>query len=315
MDSNGKWKRNSLLAVGVVLIIISGIVIIQPKPVLVKEATGSYLLNTEIGLTDRLKNNSLYGNNTTLENPSVIYNNITDNMSTIFFMQYSDTNLSETTIGYTYSVFIESSSPSWQYLSYTRTGSLKMNSGNTVYIESSINVSRNLSDARKINGQLGIISPGAYSLYFVLTVTSRIGTDQTNMTLALGNPTDSLSRPQDTPLTGSYFKNVVDPGRIVIPLNIEYSYIILAAGAVATGISLAMIISSAPRKSYTEKFKEENRDNVIVLKSGPPENAIEVNSTDDIMRMATFIERPIFLNGNIIFIEMDGKVYFAEIRK
>lgn len=300
---------------GVVLIIIAGIVIIQPKPVLVKEATGSYLLNTEVGLVDRLKNNSLYGNNTTLENPSVIYNNITYNMSTIFFIQYSDTNLSQTTVGYTYSVFIESSSPSWQYLSYTRTGNIKMNSGNTVYIEPSINVSRNLTIAKKINGQLGVISPGAYSLYFVLTVTSSIGTDQSNMTLALGNPTDSLNRPQDTPLTGSYFKNVVDPGRIVIPLNIEYSYFILAAGAIATGISLAMIISTAPRKSYIEKFKEENRDNVIVLKSGPPENAIEVNSTDDIMRMAAFIERPIFLNGNIIFIEMDGKVYFAEIRK
>lgn len=315
MDSKKKRTENLLLLVGVILIIVAGVVVIQPKPAVVKEASGSYQLTSDINLLDQLRNNSLYGNNRTLENPGVIYNNITKNLSALFVISYSNSNAEKASVQYEYTVFIQSSDPSWQYRSFSRIGALNVTSGSQNDLESHINVSSNLSIARGINSQLGVSSAGTYSIYFVLSVSSSIGTSSSNMTLTIGNPTDNLNGPLNSPVSGSYFTNVVDPGKIIIPLGLEYAYLILSAGLLLAAVSLYMIISSLPRKSYVEKFKEENKGNIIMLNSGPPEGSIEVKSTEDLMRMAAFIERPVFVNENRIFVEMDGKTYFAEIRK
>ncbi len=310
-----KKKRNRILIFALVaaaLMSVSLIVIIQPQPKTVKEAYGSYSLDPSLELIDRLKQNPLYGNNSELINPSTIYTNITSNLSMSLSIYFQDTNIPKSTIFYNYTVTVVSADPSWSHLSYFHSGSVNASSGDTYNIPMSVNVSSNVSLGRKINQELGFGNTGTFSLLFGLSLSSGIGSANGNMTLAVGSVTDAVTGPSYSDLSGAIFKDVVIPGRIIIPLKMAYAYPILAVSAILFGLAGAQI--ERKKKSYAEKFKAENHDAIVELTAGPPDGSIEVKSARDILRMSVLLERPAFSNGDVIFVEMDGKTYYAEIR-
>lgn len=310
-----KNKRNRILIFALLaaaLMSVSLVVIIQPQPRTVKEAYGSYSLDPSMDLIDRLRNNTLYGNNSELTNPSTIYNNITSNLSMSLLIYFQDTNLPKSSVFYNYTVTVISSNPSWSHVSYFHSGSVTIDSGYSYRIPLNVNISSNVSFGKKINEELGFGDSGTFSLLFGVALSSSIGTATGNMTIAIGSVTDQVTGPSYSDLSGAIFKNVEIPGRIIIPLKVEYAYPILAVSAILFALAGAQV--ERKKKSYVEKFKAENHDAIVELASGPPQGSIEVKSPRDILRMAVLLEKPAFFNENYIFVEMDGKTYFAEIR-
>lgn len=310
-----KKKRNRILIFALVaaaLMSVSLVVIIQPQPKTVKEAYGSYSLDPSMELIDRLKNNSLYGNNSELVNPSTIYNNISSNLSMYLYLYFEDTSLSRTTVIYDYTVTVISADPSWSHISYSRRGTLNLSTGNTYKIPMDVNVSSNVSFGRKINQELGFGDSGTFSLLFDFTLSSGIGNAGGNMTLAIGSITDQVTAPAYSDVSGTIFKDVVLPGRIIIPLKIDYAYPILAISVILFGLAGTQI--ERKKKSYVEKFKAENHEAIFELAAGPPEGSIKVKSPRDILRMSVLLEKPAFSHDNFLFMEMDGKTYYAEIK-
>jgi hypothetical protein len=310
-----KNKRNRILIFALLaaaLMSVSLVVIIQPQPKTVKEAYGSYSLDPSMDLIDRLRNNTLYGNNSELTNPSTIYNNITSNLSMSLLIYFQDTNLPKSSVFYNYTVTVISSNPSWSHVSYFHSGSVTIDSGYSYRIPLNVNISSNVSFGKKINEELGFGDSGTFSLLFGVALSSSIGTATGNMTIAIGSVTDQVTGPSYSDLSGAIFKNVEIPGRIIIPLQVEYAYPILAVSAILFALAGTQV--ERKKKSYLEKFKAENHDAIVELASGPPQGSIEVKSPRDILRMAVLLEKPAFFNENYIFVEMDGKTYFAEIR-
>ena len=103
------------------------------------------------------------------------------------------------------------------------------------------------------------------------------------------------------------------PGKIIIPLNRDISYPLIFVAAILLGSFVYLVMPSRP--DPVQKFKNDNRENLIELSVGPPEGSIPVKSADDLFRMATFVERPVFIFNDIVFIEIDGKTYYSEIKK
>ena len=308
-------RRNRMLIFAILaaaLMSVSLVVIIQPQPKTVKEAYGSYSLDPTMDLIVRLKNNSLYGKDSELVNPTTIYNNITSNLSISLSMYFQDTNLSRSTVFYNYTVTVISSDPSWSHLSYYHSGTMNVSSGDSYGINMGINVSSNVSFGREINQELGFGSSGTFSLLFGFTLSSGIGDASGNMTLAIGSVTDHVSGPAYSDVSGAIFRDDIMPGRIIIPLKTLYAYPILAASVILFAFAGTQI--ERKKKSYVDKFKAENHDAIVELASGPPDGSIEVRSPRDILRMAVLLEKPAFSHGNTIFVEMDGKTYYAEIR-
>jgi hypothetical protein len=315
--SGVKGNRNAkvlFLVIAIVLIAVSTIIIVQPHSKEVKEANGSYYVGTDMILMDSLKNNTLYPNGTILENPSTIYTNITRNIFISESVTFSDTAVSISNVSTTYKVTMLSENPQWSKNVVSIQRNFSISSGTSKKMIFSVNISSNLSEARYIDKELGYnAGVPSISLYISTVTSTAAGSAGSNLTISIGSPTDSIKLPLNVPSSGTYYKNAVIPGKIIIPLPAIYAYSFLVTGVAF--IILGLLTLEYVKPDATRKFLNEHKDVLIQLKAGPPVNSIEVHSTEDVIKMATFVEKPVFIYENLIFIELDGKTYFSEIDK
>ncbi len=300
------------VAVAVALLAVAGVVLVQPQPRIVKEAYSSYYLESDLSIVDALRNNTLYGNNVSLNNPGIIYKNITKEIYIQLYLEY-DPPAANSSVSYSYSVTLISTNPSWHKVSYESAGRLNTPSAMQKVITFPVNVSSNVSFGNSINRELEFNSGFSYALLFRASAISPYGVSSSNVTLSLAGVTDGVSGPFDTPLSGDLYKNATIPGKVIIRIPVSYAYVLIAAGIAF----LAYPAATVKRKGAdpVRKFKRDNADNLIELTVGPPEDAIEISRPDDVFRMAAFVERPVFSHENRIFVEIEGKTYFAEIKK
>lgn len=301
------------VTLAVILLAVGVIVLVQPQPKIVKEAYSSYYLESDLSVMDALKNNTLYGNNITLTNPGVIYNNISREIFIQLNLEYITSSHKDSEISYSYSVTLISSNPSWHKPSYSTDGIVNVSADTQSNFMFPVNVSSNVSFGNSINRELGYTSGYSYSLLFQASAASSYGTSSSNVTISLSGLTDQISGPLDSPLSGTLYKNVTVFGKVIVKLPTDYAYVIIAAG-------IALLIYPAStverrRPDPVRKFKRENSDNLIEVAVGPPEDAIEIAKTEDVFKIASFAERPVFSHEGLIYIEIDGKTYFAEIKK
>lgn len=300
-----------LISLAVVALIISLVLFFQTGPKVIQEPSGSYSLSSNLYLQDKLSNNTLYGNGTTLTNPSIVYVSITSNLSLDWQVSYTNSVKNSTAVDYSYYVYLISSSPSWKDETYHFSGSRTASGSAQFSMDLPINVSSNISKGEYINSQLGAPTGSGYSLEFVAVVNSPLGTSNSTITMSIGYPTYSVTGPTDNPISGTYSKYVYLPGQQILKLPAEYGYVFLA-----TAISLfflGFIVNPPEKTPVLEKFRRANSDNLVELTVGPPEGAIKVKGTEEVFKMAAFVERPVFLYENLIYIEVDGKAYYAEI--
>ena len=308
-----KAVRLALALFASVLVIIALIVVFQPGPRSVSETDGSYSMSSNLNLVDQLKDNLLYPNNTSLDDPSVIYTNITSNLTVNLTVYYYDSMENISSVHCVYHVFVISSDPAWTKETYTSTCALNVTSDKSSSLIFSINVSSNITKGKEIDSELGYSSSGAYAIEITDVASSQIGSSYSNLTIGVGSSVDTLTGPNDIPLNGLFSKNIIVPGRTIIPLGVIYAYLMVGIGA---SVVIYLLITMEPRKNdYVKKFRKDNSSDLIELDSGPPEEATRVLDNNDLMKMALITESPVFIHENIIFTELNGKTYYSDIRK
>jgi hypothetical protein len=308
-----KAIRLALALFASVLVIIALIVVFQPGTRSVSETDGSYSMSSNMNLVDQLKDNLLYPNNTSLDNPSMIYTNITSNLTVNLTVYYYDSMENISSVHCIYQVFVISSDPAWTKETYTSTSVLNLTSGRSSSLTFRVNVSSNLTKGKEIDSELGYSSSGAYAIEITDVATSQIGSSYSNLTIGIGNSVDTLTAPNDIPLNGLFSKTIIVPGRTIIPLGMIYAYLMAGIGA---SVVIYLLITMEPRKNdYVKKFRKDNSGDLIELDTGPPEGSIKVIDTDDLMKMALITESPVFIHENLIFTELNGKTYYSEIKK
>ncbi|MDS0256996.1 hypothetical protein ApAK_04820 [Thermoplasmatales archaeon AK] len=309
-----KKRLRTLLVLTAVLVLSLGILtVLQKQPEMIRQPSGSYSLDSHLVVEDVLYNNSLYGSNVTLTNPSTIYQNITKSLIAELQISYTNTRGNATVLYYSYATYVISSSPSWSKETYYFQGKTDAGPGYTESLVFPVNVTSNMSIAERINDQLGQPTSTGYSIFITAYTSSPYGTAKSNLTISVGFRTYSLSGPNSIPVSGYYYSSDLIPGNVIVPIPMVAGY-----GLLASGIALAtssILIIAPPRADFITKFKRSNRDNLIEVSVAPPEDAVRLNSTDDVFRMAAFTERPVFAYGNVIYVNYDGRTYFAEIRK
>ncbi|MEM3676179.1 MAG: hypothetical protein QXV22_03880 [Thermoplasmataceae archaeon] len=309
-------KRGVILAsiaVAAILIAISIVSMVQHQPETLKVPSGSYSVSSDLVLYDVLSNNSLYGNNVTLTNPPVIYQNISKDIVVDLVVSYTNSDGNSTFVQYSYQAYIKSDSPSWSKISYASNGSLDIAPGDSHAFSFPINVTSNVSIAQKVNEELGLPTTSGYSIIISASATSPFGVSVSNLTLSINYRTYDLSGPDNSPVSGEFQKTLYIHGDSILPITRYEGYAILAIGIGVAAYPIAMSVQ--PRSDFVTRFKRTNKENLIEISVAPPDDAIRLNSTDDVFRMATFLERPVFSFGNLIYVNDDGKTYYAEIKK
>jgi hypothetical protein len=296
-----------------ILIIIAMIVIFQPGPKSVSEVDGSYSLYSSMNLVDHLKDKLLlYPNNTSLDDPTYIYTNISSFLLVNLTLYYYNSQQNTSTVHSTYEVSVISSDPSWNKETYVSTTTLNVTSDRTYNLVYGVNVSSNITLGKEIDSQLGYSTSGAYAIVISDFVSSGIGSSHSNLTIDVGSAADILTGPNSLPLNGVYSKETEVPGRIIIPVGMIYAYLLAVLGA---ALIIYLLLTMEPiSRDYVKKFKRDHSGDLIELDTGPPESAIRVIETEDLMKMALLTESPVFVHDNIVFTELNGKSYYSEIR-
>ncbi len=313
-EKNRKKLIQVILVVFLAILLFLGTaVILQPYPKQVREVSSTYSLSSNLYLNDVLKNNSLYGDNATLINPSTIYSSITKKLYVDANFLYNNPKENSTSVYFKYAVTLHSNSPTWSKGTYVSDGNFNLTNGHQENLYFGIDIASNISEGQAINSQLGVSSGASYSISLSLSTVSSFGYSNSTIDLSIGHVSDSLVGPSNKPFEGYTYSNATIPGYVIIPVVRTYGYLFLGVAA-PFGIALAFV-TDRKKQNPIEKFIKENSENLVSLKQGPPEDAVRVEKTDDIFKIASFTEKPVFVFNDRIFVELDGKVYYAEIRK
>lgn len=298
---------------GLILLILALIVLFQPAPRSVKEADGSYSVSSNLNLEDRIKNNLLYPNDTSLDDPSLIYTNVTSALLVNITLYYYNSIGNASTVHNAYQVFLVSINPGWRKETFSSASNITLTSGSFYTELINLNLSSNLSLGREINRQLGYSYSQSYSIEITDVAASRFGTSYSNLTVAAGNLIDTLKGPTNHPVSGIFTNTVIISGERLIPIERTYAYIMGFVGAALIGF--LVLTTESKSSDYVMKFRRENSDYLIELNSGPPDGAVMIIRTDDLIKMALLTESPVYIHGNIVFMELDGKSYYSEIKE
>jgi len=315
MEKSRKSTVYKILIIVIAAVLISAglIIVIQRQSTKVEETTGTYSQYSDLSLEDHLGNNSLYGNATTLTNPPVIYTSISKLLTANLSIYYYDTTNNPTTISLIYEVSLISTNPSWTKTTYHSEKNVSLDSRGLSTLDYNINVSSNLTIGNSIDEQLGFSTSDAFSLQIQVYASSSVGASASNMSLEIGTSQYALNGPINSPLSGVVQKNVNVPGDVKIPLPnyVGYFFMVIAASLLAYLYYSTQYV----QEDYAKKFLRENSKDIVELRAGPPDDAIQVMNTEDIMKIAMIRETPVFAFEDKIFTESNGKVYYAEIRK
>ena len=203
--------------------------------------------------------------------------------------------------------------PAWTEKTYTLSSTVNLTSGSSTSVIIDINVSSNLTTGKEIDSQLGYSSSGAYAIEITDVASSELGASYSNLTIGVGTTADTLTGPNNLPLNGVFSKDTIVPGRVIIPLSMIYAYLV---GGIGATIAIYLLLTTEPKnRDYVRKFRKDHSGELIELNSGPPEGAIQVMKTDDLMKIALITESPVFVYGSTIFTEINGKSYYSEIKR
>ena len=315
---DNKLKISIVVAVAAAIILsVSFLSLALPRTVQTVEAESTYTEHTSIGVTAELSSNALYGSNATIDYPSVIYSNITKNLSFSQTYLYSSTNFTAFNFVLDTTITIVSHNPSWTKIIYENTTTTAMKNNWPFIVTIPVNMSYVEELATTINTQLGYASQFPSVTVQVNTTghPGELSTISGSLSIIVV-PHQYLLSYYNGSFSGTITKNVNVPAPFSIPLNPIISYIMIVTGAAILLFPL-YIVTPRKRDPFEMFLKRINKDALINVTRGPNENAIQVEDPEDIIKMSNLLETPIFVlrEKSMIFTEKGDKQYYTVINK
>lgn len=315
-NKEGKKKTILIISIIVGIVLISNGLVIYMEP---RQSNESYLvasssLSSNESIHVQLKNNLLYGNNTTLTNPKQVFLNITKGIFVSYSIYYDSTSIRSTNASLSYTVFLNSSNPSWSRITYSYAGVFNIQSGKPLNMYFNIDPAQNFTLGKEINAQLDVKGNIFYSIW--LKFSSYVNDMNSVSGVLIRNSSDNqylITLQNDSK---SDFINIIGNKLVgkppIIPLNDNFSYVFIFAGLFAISFPF---VTFKKNSNDVKKFKNTYKDILVEVNTGPTNTAKYVTKPEDIIKIANIAESPIFINGNKIFIDLNGMEYYSEIRE
>lgn len=300
--------------VGLLLLIIGIIVLSQSQGEVIKQPYSSYFQVTDLVMKVYLKNNSLYGNDSNLSDPVIIFPSITKNVSLTATFIYYYPGLNKTNVSIKTKAILSSSTPKWNKITYVNSFRELVPCNSNMTFDIPINISANLTTGNSIDQELGQLYVTPFLLNITFSTTSILGTTYSNMSMVLSNYY-TVSSFSPGKISNDLYKLVRTSADAIIPIPKVYGILITVFAVL---FLLPVTINYLPqqeKKTYSSRFKKDHADILVELKQPPSGTMIAVSNPDQILKLASFIDRPVLLFGDQIFVEMDGKVYSADLEE
>jgi hypothetical protein len=302
------WKL-VVIIIGVVLVSVGVFGLAQPSQQTVKQAYANYSQTIHVNVVDNLKPNLLYGNESYLINPKIIYQNITTTINASITISINNI-VDIGTINYYVYTQLSSANPLWNKTVYTMYGSLS-NVTNTIYTFTvPLNITANITTANMIDKQLNQQQISSVFITVNAYAQSKLGIANTNVSFMVIGHTYTLRGPYSNSIAGTYYKYVTIGHMPIIALNNDIFYTMIGAGFI---IILAGTILSMPKTDELQKFKKDYAEHIIQVDFMPSQDAKKVGNYKDLLKLANYAEHPVFMNKNIIFTEINGIYYYTVI--
>lgn len=305
--------RVLVVVLAIVLIAVGAIGIAGHGPTSKKVPSYTYFESAQFEMKDNLKQNYLY-NSSYIVNPPVIYTNITSSLNVTEQYIVNSVNLSNRNVYVESTVTLSSTSPSWDKVVYRNFSYHTLSSNGTIEIGVPVNISQNLSLADMIDKQLQTPNSAPDLIYNLTVIPAGISPVHQKMTLVLYPTYYYATYQNSTPLSNTVYRTVTTPGDRVLPVSAYESMAIVALGA-ALGIYAAVPYISK-QTDIIARIKRDHEGEIVIIKKPPDEDAVLLENTEHIFRMAEILELPVFLYewSRILYIDANGTQYYAELK-
>lgn len=303
------WKVVTII-IGVILISVGVFGLVQPAQHTEKEIYAGYSQSIHINVVDYLKHNILYGNISSIMNPSTIYDNITTVITISITISVNSVN-NIGAVNYYVISQLSSATPLWNQTVYTTYHTLSNVSSILYTFTIPINITANITKANMIDEQIAQPQNSAVSLTINAYAQSKLGTANANVSFLAMNNYYVVHISGSHSNNGIYYKYVVIGNKPILNFNTDVYYALIGAGIM---ILIAGIVVAMPKPDTLQKFKKGNAEHIIQVSFMPSDNALKVSAPEDILKLASYAERPVFMNKNTIFTEIDGKYYYVVIK-
>ena len=301
-----------MVALILIMAAIGIIISLEAHQYYTKVPTSGYSVSGDYTVTDNLLPNPLY-NQSSIENPQVIYNGITSsiNISAQVFMKLS--NMSVKDVAVISQVSLTSSSPPWEKLISTNVTHEKVSTKGTFEIPIKINLSKELALADNIDIQLQDGSSVPVLDFNLSVVSQGLNTFSASISIALHSTYEMVTYNIPNPISvTSYSQELVVP-HTLIGLDITYGYIFLAGAGIIGVVLAAMYV---PRHDDPlEKIKKDHGEQIIEINTPPDESAKNLMKLEDILKISEIFELPVFLYvpDKVFYVSHQGEQYKYEL--
>lgn len=312
VSKDSLWVKASIIIVISILLFVGAVVVLEAHQYYQKVPTSSYFEEGYFGVKEYLLPNLLY-NQTSLDDPSIIYNSITDNVNISSDYSIQVDNMSGRNITVVNTVTLVSGAPSWNKVIYVNLTKQYIPEKGTITVPININMSKDLALANSIDNQLqdGNSVP---TLTFNMSVQAQGLTPVvTSMQISLHGSYETVTYATPQPVTSTQFTNEKIVPHNFIGINKEFGYIFIGGAGVLVVYSAYLYI---PRTSDPiERLKKDHGEQIIEITSPPLDSAIKVKKLDDLLKMSEIFEVPVFLYyaDRVVYISHLGNQYYFEI--
>lgn len=312
MNKDSIWVKIVIGIVAALLVSVGGIIIFEAHQYTQNVPESSYYVYGDYNVVDNLKPNLLY-NQSSLENPSLIYNSITTSVNFSLYYDIQLNNMSGRDGVIVNSVTLVSKNPSWSKILSVNVTNLNgvMKDSNTVPID--VNMSSALNLANDIDGQL---LSGNTAPIIILNMTIQISgvpRFNTSLQISLQDTTETLTYGTAQVLSSTQYKNELIVPNNLIGLNKDFGYIFVGSAGALGGLSAFLYI---PRNNDPlKRIKNEFGDQIVEINSPVSNGATKIEKLDDLLKMSEIFEVPVFLyiKDKVLYINHQGFQYYYEI--
>ena len=284
-----------------------------------------------------LDNNTLYGYNH-LSNPSVMFRNITKQIS--FAAYYSYYSSSSTTVRVSFifrQTLYSASTPSYSKLmNYSSTSFSHTGSNESRWVTIPVNITDVLSSSEQINTELNV-EPGPPSLNVNVTAITDVGR---NVTSSFSDVNLSFSYTLSSVMYHNQLENytyITDSGQhsnksviavnddavINLPNNKTLLGWVSDISFMTTFLALTMLVAMfiPVRRDKLGKFISDNKDEIVRVKSRPSIRRwdFSVNSPEELLRTSIASNKPLLMyegdNLTILYVRTEEAGYYMSFRR
>lgn len=306
---NKKLKLVFIIIV-VAFLVLSSFIIIEPREHSKSISETDFTSNLQINVLANLTNNSLY-TTSSLYNPDVVYQNILENMTVYISGNFLSSGPQSVIISY--SVYIDSTSPSWSKTFYSNITTFEFTDSHTINsIVIPVNLTYLYDQAAAIDGELGYNSaPATVGINATVTNINSGAQSSTGMSITQENRQFDISYGAPAGVTGTV--KIMDSygQKPVLNIPIMYGYAIAAISGVLFVVLVTSYEDIPKKKSKLEIILQEYSDRIIDIDAMPKGSVVKVDSFTELVKLSDAYHEPLFniKTDNLFFVSHDFRNY------